>query len=414
MTRDAPRRFVLPEIVFGSGALDLAGRYARGFDARKVLLVTDPGVQAAGWARKVTASLQEAGMAVIPFAGVSPNPRDREVSAGLELCLREDCDLIVAVGGGSPMDCAKGISICAENGGSILDYEGVDRVPLPGLPLVCVPTTAGTSADISQFAIVNDMARRVKIAIISKKVVPDAALIDPRTTSTMPPELTAATGMDALCHACEAYVSLGASALTDLPALKAVQLVGANLVASVRAARRGDGTDPRADEARSQMMLASYFAGQAFSNASLGLVHAMAHALGGLLDAPHGLCNAILLDQVALANADAGIATDEAYGRLAQVLHAGRMQAAERGGGQAAGPGTEAGNARPGHGAVAFAEEVRNLKAELGLSRRLSDLGVRESDIPSLAVFASRDPCMATNPRAMGADAIAEVYGRAF
>ena len=254
------------------------------------------------------------------------------------------------------MDCAKGISICAENGGSILDYEGVDRVPLPGLPLVCVPTTAGTSADISQFAIVNDMARRVKIAIISKKVVPDAALIDPRTTSTMPPELTAATGMDALCHACEAYVSLGASALTDLPALKAVQLVGANLVASVRAARRETARTRRPEEARSQMMLASYFAGQAFSNASLGLVHAMAHAWGPL-DAPHGLCNAILLDHVALANADAGVAADEAYARLARVLHTGRMDATKRGGEKAAFPGIEAGHGppgRPGRGAVAF------------------------------------------------------------
>jgi alcohol dehydrogenase class IV len=409
MVQKSFRRFVLPEIVFGIGALGLTGRYAKGFDAARALLVSDPGVEAAGWTAKVAAALIESGVEPLPFLGVSPNPRDHEADAALQLCLEKDCDLVVAVGGGSPMDLAKAVSICATNGGSILAYEGVDRVPLPGLPLICVPTTAGTSADVSQFAIINDTVRRVKIAIVSKKTVPDAALIDPMTTTTMPPALVAATGMDALCHASEAFVSLGASPLTDLPALEAARLVGRNLVAAHRAALADCGPDAMGarmqgcedvEDCRRDMMLASLLAGEAFSNASLGLVHAMAHALGGLLDAPHGLCNALLLDHVALANAPVA---DAAYGRLATAIREGRAEAA--------------GSGQPlpveGSGAQAFAAEIRSLRAELGITQRLSDLGASTADLAGLADFAERDPCMATNPRRIGKAEIAEIYAAA-
>ena len=411
------RRFVLPEIIFGAGALGLAGRYARGFDAKRALLVSDPGVAAAGWTKAVQSVLADSGVECLTFLGVSPNPRETEVGRGIEALRDADCDLVVAVGGGSPLDCAKGIAICATNGGSILDYEGVDKVPFPGLPLICIPTTAGTSADISQFAIINDSSRRVKIAIISKKTVPDAALIDHRTTTTMAPELTAATGMDALCHAAEAYVSLGSSALTDLPALEATRLIGRYLPEAFRAAQAGCGPDPElgidarpdcedSEEARRGMMLASLLAGQAFSNASLGIVHAMAHALGGLLDAPHGLCNAILLDRAALANADSA---DLRYAKLAAALSRGREEAE---GGRSEEP--ERGKRlEAGQGARAFAEEVRRLRELLGLATRLSDLGVSAADIPRLAQFAVRDPCLATNPKKLGVDDIRRVYEQA-
>ncbi len=416
MASSSFRRFVLPEILFGRGSLDLAGRYARGFEARRALLVSDPGVAAAGWTARVEQSLREAGLEVETFLGASPNPRDYEVAQGLELCAASDCDLIVAVGGGSPMDCAKAIAICATNGGSILAYEGVDQVPLPGLPLLCLPTTAGTSADISQFAIINDTTRKVKIAIISKKTVPDAALIDPATTATMPSALTAATGLDALCHATEAYVSLGASPLTDLPALEAARLVGRHLVPAYEAARlgcdAGPGPEARADcadseDARHGMMLASLLAGQAFSNASLGLCHAMAHSLGGFLDAPHGLCNALLLDQVALCNAKAA---DARYADLAASLARGRLEAR---GGLACGDDREFRPA-PGQGALAFAAIIQELRAELGITSSLASLGVARQDIHRLALFARKDPCLATNPRKLEVADIEAVFERAF
>ena len=416
MATSSFKRFVLPEILFGRGSLDLAGRYARGFEARRALLVSDPGVAAAGWTDRVAASLREAGLGVEIFLGASPNPRDHEVAQGLELCAASDCDLIVAVGGGSPMDCAKAIAICATNGGSILAYEGVDQVPLPGLPLLCLPTTAGTSADISQFAIINDTSRKVKIAIISKKTVPDAALIDPVTTSTMPSALTAATGLDALCHATEAYVSLGASPLTDLPSLEAARLVGRHLVQAYEAARLACDDGPireslpdcaDAEDSRHGMMLASLLAGQAFSNASLGLCHAMAHALGGFLDAPHGLCNALLLDQVALCNAPAA---DARYADLAASLARGRLEAR---GELACGDGREFRPA-PGEGAAAFAAIIRELRAELGITSTLSSLGVARQDIHRLALFARKDPCLATNPRLVDVSDIEAVFERAF
>jgi alcohol dehydrogenase class IV len=426
MATNRYRRFVLPEIIFGRDARSLAGRYARGFDARRALLVSDPGVKAAGWTDQVGEMLRQAGLEVIEFFGVSPNPRDFEVNAGIRACLEAECDLVVGVGGGSPLDCAKCIAICVTNGGSVLGYGGVDKIPLPGLPLICVPTTAGTSADISQFAIVNDSERHVKIAIVSKKAIPDAALIDPDTTSTMPSELTAATGMDALCHATEAYVSLGASDLTDLPALEAARLIGRWLEPAYEAARMGcrDAMEEiphgceAAEEARHGMMLASLLAGEAFSNASLGLVHAMAHSLGGLLDAPHGLCNAILLDKVALANVafagngsasngegEAARRADARYARLAAAIRSGRAEAA----------GKEGGEARPkeGGGAEAFAEMVAELRSAIGLEKTLADLGMKRGDIPKLASFAASDPCLATNPRTMQAADIEKVYERA-
>jgi len=288
------RKFLVPEVVYGLGALDLVGRHAENFGATKVLVVTDPGVQEAGWVSRVEKSLLKADIPYMIFSDVTPNPKDHEVMAGAEVFIAQGCDLIVAVGGGSPMDCAKGIGVVCGNSGYILDYEGVDAVPNPGPPLIFVPTTAGTSADVSQFAIITDTRRGVKIAIISKMVMPDIALVDPGTTRTMPSDLTAATGMDALCHAFEAYVSTASSPLTDMAALSAVRLIKDNLF---EACQKPDDLN-----CRSNMMMASLMAGLAFSNASLGLVHAMAHSLGGALGLPHGECNAILLEHVVRYN----------------------------------------------------------------------------------------------------------------
>ncbi len=364
------RKFYAPEFVFGPGARRLAGRHAANLGARRVLVVTDPGVVAAGWTGDVLASLDAEGLERVVYDRVTPNPRVHEILDGAELYRREGCNAIVAVGGGSPIDCAKGIGILSANGGQIRDYEGVDEVPLPGPPLVCVPTTAGTAADISQFAIVSDPERRLKFAIVSKKVVPDVALLDPDTTATLSPFLTACTGLDALTHALEALASNAASPLTDIHALEAIRLATSALPRVVR--------DPADAEARADAMLASLEAGLAFSNASLGAVHAMAHSLGGYLDAPHGLCNALLLPHVVAFNhAD----VPEAYERAARAM------------------GLDLRGVPSGGRRDALVGALLDLERRVGFDTRLADVGVHPTDLPELAKHAMADACIVTNPR---------------
>jgi alcohol dehydrogenase class IV len=304
-----PRKFVVPEFVIGEGSLNLAGQYAGNFGAKKVFLVTDPGVIRCGWAEKVQMCLEKAGIHYVLFSDITPNPRDVEVMAGAEKYLQEQCDVIVVVGGGSPMDCAKGIGIVANNKEQILTFEGVNQVEIPPPPLICIPTTAGSSADISQFAIITDTVRRVKIVIISKAIVPDVALIDPVTTTTMPENITAYSGMDALVHAIEACVSIASSKITDLQALEAIRIVRKNLKSAIEY--------PLDMKFRNSMSMGSLLAGIAFSNASLGLVHSMAHSLGGYYDLSHGLCNGIMLDYVLDFNFESA---SEQYFRVAEAL----------------------------------------------------------------------------------------------
>lgn len=284
------RKFVAPEVITGLNARLLVGRYLSHFGSKSPLIVTDKTVSKQVWFIDILNSLKEYTEEVVIFDDITPNPKDFESMLGAELFLSHGCDLIIAIGGGSPMDAAKCISIVSTNGGHILDYEGVDAINLPGPPLICIPSTSGTSADVSQFAIINDTTTNVKKAIISKKVVPDLALIDPIPLMTMDMYLTACTGMDALTHAIEAYVSNAQSPLTDLHALAAIKLIASNLRLAV--------AKDRSIDTMYQIMLASLEAGLAFSNASLGAVHAMAHALGGYLDLPHGECNSILLQHV--------------------------------------------------------------------------------------------------------------------
>ncbi len=375
------RKFLVPEIVYGTGALELAGRHARNLGASRVFLVSDAGTVASGWTGRVADSLQEAGLDAITFTDISPNPRDHETMTGAEHYRDKNCDLIVAVGGGSPMDCAKGIGIVVTNGGHITDYEGVDEVPRPVPPLVFIPTTAGTSADISQFAIINDTRRRVKIAIVSKMVIPDLALVDPQTTTTMPAELTAATGMDALCHAVEAAVSTASSPLTDMAAHTAVSLIFDNLEGACR--------EPTHMAYRENMMMASLMAGLAFSNASLGIVHAMAHSLGGALDLPHGECNALLLEQAIAFNYPAATVQYDRLARLIGISLTGRSST-ER--------------------AEALAGRIRDLRHAVGITDGLHRRGVSEANLQHLAAMAAQDPCLATNPRQATADDIADLY----
>ncbi|WP_029458983.1 alcohol dehydrogenase-like regulatory protein ErcA [Solidesulfovibrio alcoholivorans] len=379
------RKFIAPEFVFGRGARDLAGRQAAGLGVRRALLVADPGLCAMGLPDEVAESLETAGIDYELFNALSSNPRDHEVMAGAMAFDACACDAIVAVGGGSAMDCAKAIGIVSANRRHILEFEGVDNVPRPGPPLLCVPTTAGTGAEVSQFVIVTDTARRVKIAIASKSLIPDAALIDPEVTVSMPRDLTVNTGLDALTHAMEAYVSNAHGPMTDLLALEAMGLIRANLAA---AAARPDDL-----EARGGMILASLYAGMAFSNAILGAIHAMAHSLGGLLDLPHGLCNAILLDHVVRYNYDA---VPDRYATLGRLLGADFPD-----------------DAPPAIQKEAVLAAIAAFKRELGVTQSLADIGVAASDIAALARNAIADPCLLTNPRQPTVGEIESIYEQA-
>lgn len=364
------RKFVAPEFVFGVGSRHLAGNYAKNLGGRKILVVSDPGVVAAGWTKDVTDSLEEAGLPFALFTGVTSNPKVDEIMAGVALYRSEECNALIAVGGGSPIDCAKGIGIVISNGRHILLFEGVDTVRIPMPPLICVPTTGGTSADVSQFAIISNPQEKVKFAIISKSVVPDLALIDPATLTTMDPYLTACTGLDALTHAIEAYVSTARSAMTDIHAIEAIRLVSSNLLPSI--------TNPADLELRTRVMQGSLQAGLAFSNAILGATHAMAHSLGGALDIAHGECNAILLDHVIEFNM---AATPERFEKIAEAM------------------GVDLRGMDSIHKKSALLNHVRKLKKAAGIDRRLKDLGVGLNDMNFLTNHALKDPCMATNPR---------------
>jgi alcohol dehydrogenase class IV len=378
------RKFVAPEFVIGSDARFLAGRYAKNFGARHVLVVTGPHIIEAGWVRDVTDSLEEDEIAFTIFSGVTPNPRDAQVMAGAEIYEEAGCDAIVAVGGGSPIDCAKGIGIVSSNKKTILDFEGVDQIRVPPPPMICIPTTAGTGADVSQFAIINDTRRKVKIAIISKMIVPDIALVDPEPLTSLSPQLTAHTGMDAITHSVEAFVSNASSPITDVHAFESIQLMSGFLLKAYK--------NPGTIEYRYKTMLGSLCAGLAFSNASLGAVHAMAHSLGGFSDLPHGECNSLLLEHVMAFNYDSCPARYEVVGKAM---------------------GLDLVSLSPDMRKERIINSIRNLREALGITDSLGDLGVTKADIPQLAKNALHDPCMATNPRQPAAADIERIYEEA-
>jgi alcohol dehydrogenase len=375
------RKFVAPEFIFGVGALHLAGQYGRNLGGSKALIVSDPGVLAAGWVKQVLASVEAAGLEWTLFTQVTPNPRIEEIAAGALVYADQACDIIIALGGGSPIDCAKCIGLLVANQGDIRDLVGVDKVSEPMPPTICIPTTAGTSADVAQFAVVTDREKRRKLLIISKAVVPDISLIDPTTLTTMDAFLTACTGIDALTHGIEAYVSLGHAPITDLHALQAIRLVSANLEKSI--------AEPTNLEYRSNMMLASLEAGLAFSNASLGAAHAMAHSLGGVLDLPHGQCNAAILEAVVDFN------YDEAAPRFRDIANA---------------FGIEASGLRSVDIRRRLIAEIRRLREAAGLRDTLSRFGIQRSETRELAEIALNDPCVVTNPRPPGERDLEVIY----
>lgn len=378
------RKFLAPEFIFGKDARLMAGNYCKKLGGKKIFLITDEGLLKTQWIKETEENLREQHLEFVIYSSVSPNPRDQEVMAGALEYKNNKCNLILAVGGGSVIDCAKGIGIVTSNHANIKNFEGVDNIPRPMPPLVCIPTTSGTSADVSQFAIINNIQSRYKMAIISKAVVPDMALIDPVVLTTMDNFLTACTGMDALSHAFEAYVSNACSPITDLFAMNAIKLLNENLLNSIR--------EPENIQIRGKVMLASLYAGLAFSNASLGCVHALAHSLGGYLDLPHGECNAILLPHVVNFNFDVASLK---YTRICEEIGLINERHSK----------TEA---KP-----ALINYLLNLKIGLNINSTLGSKGVSNDLIHSLAEKAINDPCNATNPRPPGKHDLEVIYREA-
>ncbi len=374
-------KFMVPEIIFGKGTLRLIGESARRLGATKVFLVSDEGVAQAGWIDQAIKHLKDVGLEYKVWTEPTPNPKDYEVDRGKELYLEAGCDAIIGLGGGSAIDAAKAVAILATNGGKIQDYEGVDKIERPLPPLICVATTAGAGGEVTQFTIIVDSIRKVKMTIGSKSLVPDIAIIDPMLLSTIDAVLTANTGMDALTHAIEAYVSVAATPITDVLAYRAIQMISSSLRASV-ASRTNM-------EAKTAMAMASLLAGIAMSNAILGLVHAMAHPLGGLLNLPHGEANAILLPHVMRFNL---IACTERYAEIAQAM----------------GERTEGLSTR--EAAEKAIQAVERLCCDIGAKRHLSEIGLQEEYIWELSKAAAEDVSLITNPRDATAEQIAEIY----
>lgn len=369
--------FFIPSVtLIGIGAAKQIPEKIKALGASKPLIVTDKGITQAGITKEITSLLDAAKMKYVVFDETIPNPTDKNVHDGVEVYKKNKCDSLISLGGGSSHDCGKGIGLVVANGGKIHDYEGVDKSTKPMPPYLAVNTTAGTASEMTRFCIITDTSRHVKMAIIDWRVTPGIAVDDPLLMVGMPPALTAATGMDALTHAVEAYVSTIATPMTDSAAEKAIELIAKFLRPAV-----ANGADI---EAREGMCFAQYLAGMAFNNASLGHVHAMAHQLGGFYDLPHGECNAILLPHVERFNL---IAKLDRFTKIAQLM------------------GENTKGLSPRDAAELALVAIKKLSTDVGIPSGLVELGkrygkeVKASDIDTMVANAQKDACGLTNPR---------------
>ena len=369
--------YFIPSVtLIGIGAAQQIPAKIKDLGGNKPLIVTDKGITGAGITKQITDLLDEAKMEYVVYDDTIPNPTDKNVHAGVDAYKANNCDSLITLGGGSSHDCGKGVGLVVANGGKIHDYEGVDMSTKPMPPYVAVNTTAGTASEMTRFCIITDTSRKVKMAIVDWRVTPGIALDDPLLMMGMPPALTAATGMDALTHAVEAYVSTIATPMTDSAAEKAIELIAQHLRPAV-----ANGQDI---VAREGMCYAQYLAGMAFNNASLGHVHAMAHQLGGFYDLPHGECNAILLPHVSRFNL---IAKLDRYVKIAQLM----------------GENTDGLSKRD--AAELALDAIVKLSTDVGIPSGLIELGkrygkdVKAEDIDTMTGNAQKDACGFTNPR---------------
>ncbi|GAB6137750.1 iron-containing alcohol dehydrogenase [Halanaerobaculum tunisiense] len=385
--------YMLPTVNFmGPGCVEVVGERCDILGAEKVLIVTDSFLKSMedGPVDQVLGYLEEAGVGYAIYDGVEANPKDRNVYEGLEIYEERDCDMIVTVGGGSSHDCGKGIGVAATHDGDLYeDYAGIELLENETPPMVCVNTTAGTASEVTRHAVITDTSQdpHVKFVMVSWRNTPDVSINDPELMVAKPPALTAATGMDALTHALETYVSTGANPLTDAAALESMKLVADNLRNAVY-----NGEDI---EARENMANASVLAGYAFNNGGLGYVHAMAHQLGGFYDMPHGIANAILLPYVEKFNLGAKL---ERFADIAEIF------------------GVQTEDLSTREAAEAALEAIKQLSEDIGIPTSLSDseFDVKEEDFKAMAKYALEDGNAGTNPRKGDAEAVAGLFEDAY
>lgn len=374
--------FFMPVVsLFGANVLSELAQRVASLGGAKPLVVTDQGMTQLGYTKQVTDLLEQAGIAYAVFDETVPNPTDTNVNEGAQAYTDNQCDMLISLGGGSAHDCCKGVGLLVSNGGSIADYEGVDKSKQALPPYIAINTTAGTASELTRFTIITNTSNHVKMAIVDWRVTPDLAINDPLLMVAMPPSLTAATGMDALTHAVEAYVSTGANPITDACALQAMRLIAKHLRVAVA---RGDDL-----QARDRMAYAQYLAGMAFNNAGLGHVHAMSHQLGGMYNLPHGVCNALLLPHVCEANL---MAAQERYADIAEALGENVYGLPVR------------------EAAEMAVVAIRALSVDVGIPSTLSELGVQDKDIETMVEHAQKDVCAATNPRRLNDKEVAAIF----
>ncbi|MGC8719235.1 MAG: iron-containing alcohol dehydrogenase [Thermodesulforhabdaceae bacterium] len=361
-------KFAIPEIIFGRGSMQYVAMCAQRMGAEKVFLVSDPGLEKVGWVDKVINILEMHGLEWIYFGDVVSNPRDYQIERGARLYLDEQADVVIALGGGSPMDAAKGIATVASNGGTIHDYEGANRIHRPLPPMVFLPTTAGSGSDISQFAIITDTRRHVKISIISRTLVPNISIIDPLFLLTKPRGLVFSSAIDALSHAIESFVSIIASPFTELQSLKSIELIARYLPLAAQSLEL---------DVLEALSTASTAAAMAFSNAGLGAAHALSHAIGGMYDVLHGHVHPALLPPVMKFNMEA---CPEKIAQIGQIFLGKRKRSARS-------------------TAMEGIEKLQEMFESLDMKIRLRDILPDDHDIELLCRMAIQDVCVVTNPR---------------
>ena len=366
-------RYILTETsYFGRGCRAELPNIIKDRNFRKVLIVTDKPLVDAGVISKITTILDQAKIAFKVFSDVEPNPTIQNVLAGIEVCKDFKADVILAVGGGSPMDTAKGISIVMTNPdrADIISLNGLSNTLNPGMPLICVPTTHGTASEVTINYVITDPDQKIKMVCVDPHDLPIVAVVDSELMETMPKSLASSTGMDALTHAIEGYIAKGKTTMSQMMSLKAIELIFENLEAAV------NDKDPKAIE---NMALAQYIAGMAFSNCGLGIVHSMAHQLGAVYNTPHGLANTLLLPTVMRFNGEV-CAND-----FREILcHIGRPDAKDLNDQDVINT---------------FVWKIEQLSKAIGINQTIKDVGCKEEDIEMLADKAMEDPCRPGNPR---------------
>jgi alcohol dehydrogenase len=372
-------------IHFRPGGIQKLGEEIRNVGGRKVLLVTDKGVKSSGLLEKAAEPLGKESIPYVIFDEVEPNPSLETVEKGLELLKQEGCDSLVAIGGGSPIDAAKGVGIMATNPDPLAKYEGANKIPTPPLPLVAVPTTAGTGSEVTGAAVITDRSRKYKVSIRSPLIIPRVALLDPELLCTLPPHVLAATGMDALTHAYEAFVSTATNPISEALAYDSIRLIGQNL--------RRFYANPDNVDAGGSMQLASTMAGMAFFSGRVGVVHAMAHPLGGFFNIPHGVANAILLPYCMDFTR---IAVPERFARIAEAL------------------GEDIWGISVEEASKKAVEAVQSLMADIHIPHGLGKVGAKREAFDAMARDAVESGIHLTTPRKTSYEDIMALYEAAY